>query len=75
MAATRIQEWQSYPSCLPTCFYDVDRKTSGRMLDAAEDRLFSSDDDVEVWTHEVSLDGTLLDYLDKIHLSMLNDGF
>lgn len=51
-ATTQINGWESYPLCLPSSFYeDVDRKSSGRLLDSAEGRLFSGYDDVEVWVY------------------------
>ena len=51
-ATTQINGWESYPLCLPSSFYeDVDRKSSGRLLDSAEGRLFSGHDDVEVWVY------------------------
>jgi len=55
MATMPINGWESYPLCLPSSFYDVDRKRNSRLLDSAEGRLFSDHDDVEVWAYESSI--------------------
>ena len=57
MSLARVDGWELYPLCLPSSFYDVDRKDGSRLLDSAESRLFSGHDDVEVWVFGSSAPG------------------